>query len=276
MKTIEINGNAIPGATYRYPSVGNYDSFYVDYKGQRVEVLTLQTTPDKEACKKNYLYLFPGAGSNPEWRDCAHIDRLMSYINNDVKQHPPMTIVMPLIFMPGSEYSGPARTRDAQEITGYIADIVDKIEGAGAWASKEAYKHRAVAGLCLGSLCALKLALHWEYIPDASERYSRFFSLGMFSPANGADEAARWIGNKDVFKFLKPDGHYVYISCGEHDERVPHAKRYVDFFVNNGTENVDHVTINHGYHNWDAFNTGFADYMTKEIFAPECYKDILK
>lgn len=228
---------------------------------------TMLKTSQNKYCKF-YLYLFSGQGDNNEWENDTVIDKLMTYVLS-VKKHPSMTIVMPRIF-----YHGDAdKVWDAQEINSYLPDIVNQVEGPGSWESPQNYRCRSVAGLCLASLCALKAALYWEI--DPSPKAEKFFSLGIFSPANEADTAARWIGSPKAFKFIHPENHRSYISCRTNDtDKLPHAERYKEIFAKCGSPVNDFVLINEGSHDWDTFCTGFVDFMSDKIFLHEYYANL--
>lgn len=218
---------------------------------------------NKERC---FLYLFPGEGFDYEWEDrgCGYITHLMAYIiKHGNLQHPSMTIVLPKIY-----YDDTDKVAQAQKITEYIKLIVDDVEGPGSWDSKDTYKRRSVAGLCLGGLCAMKCALYWE--KPTMGALEKFFSSGVFSPANEA-ENGHWLNGKPNFKFKVPTHHYLYISCGDKDERRNLTKVYVQNFENNSSPVNDFVRIEDGVHNWDSFRTGFADFMQHEIFGSEFY-----
>lgn len=217
----------------------------------------------RERC---FLYLFPGEGNDYEWEfcGCGYITHLMAYlIKYGNLQHPSMTIVMPKIYYDNSD-----KVAQAQKITDYIKYIVDDVEGYGSWDNADTYRKRAVAGLCLGGLCAMKCALYWE--KPIMENPEKFFSLGVFSPANGA-ENGHWLNGRPNFKFNVPTHHYLYISCGNKDGRWNLTKVYVQNFENNHSPVSDFVRIEDGIHNWDSFRTGFADFMQYKIFDSKFY-----
>lgn len=236
-----------------------------------IEVAYFDT--DSKGENKCFLYLFPGSGANEEW-ECeskGDILFLLKTILSKVKRHPPMRVVMPYIYLNNGE-DPIAKIKDAQKVTHYIKDIVNYFEGTNSWDTKDGYKRRAVAGVCLGALSALKLALYWEQIEN--KKKEKFYSLGMFSPANDAG-AGNWIGKEGGFKFADGRHHSVYIACGSMDDKNVHAKRYAYNFIKNDlTLTITLKSFIGGGHDWTCFKKGFEDFMSENIYFDDYYKNI--
>lgn len=226
--------------------------------GKNIEVayLNIHNEGSGEVCY--FLYLFPGQGTNDEWEreDKGHIRRVMSEIYRQ-KNRPNMTIVMPY------PYYGGDKVKESQQMYNYLPDIINAFEGNGAWEDNEKYKMRAIAGLCLGGLCTLKCALHWENIG----MNRKFYGIGIFSPAGGGTDG-RWLNGSPNFRFPKENcGRYLYISEGEQDEKKVHAELYSKLFKENKTPVDLFKTIRNGRHDWNAFKAAFIDFMLQDIFA---------
>lgn len=267
MRSIHLNTKVKKEELEKYMAIGDIKPYSFQSNGKNLKGCILKTfTTCKQENDPLFLYMFPGEGGNGEWADPNNgfITHQMSYIMS-IKKHPGMTIIMPDLFY------GANRICEAQEITVYIKDIVEHFEGKGAWDNQESYKRRAVAGLCLGALSALKCALHWE--KGTGDNIEKFFSAGIFSPANEA-ENGRWINGIPNFRFIHPEKHRLYLSCGTKDYKKCHADRYNNHFNKNKSPVNDFVEIIDGYHDFYAFNTSFSDFMFGEIFAHEYYTNI--
>lgn len=263
MRNINLNCN-VGAELSKFASINDIEfNHHLDSDGVTLTYNILKTFTDEQGGESFYLYLFPGQGGNAEWEN-NNIEKLMTYVLS-IKKHPRMTVVMPYLYYGGN------KVKEAQEITNYIEKIVEHIEGKGSWEDHNSYKKRAVAGLCLGSLSALKCALHWENTKRSN--VEKFFGVGIFSPANGG-ENGNWVNGRPNFKFNRPENHYLYMSYGDCDEKKCHAIRYNDYFNENKSPVNNFVKIQGGYHNWEAFKTGFADFMTNEIFAHEFYEKL--
>ena len=254
-----------------YSKIGDITIDKIPYNDMVITCQVLKTFSNAADNKHLFLYLFPGQGDNEEWDKKADIARLMTYIQINVNRHPEMTIVMPHIY-----YGGSDKIIEAQQITEYIAKIVSYYEGENEWKNKSNYEKRAVAGLCLGSLCAMKCALHYKETHESDkckgEDYlNNFKCVGVFSPANGAEDGY-WLNGKPNFKFNNPQNHRLYLSYGEKDEKKVHAQCYYEDFKGNCSPVNDYVMIVNGEHNWNAFTAGFVDFMSKEIFDMRFYE----
>lgn len=269
MKSISLDSNVKKEVLLKYKAIGTASPYNFKSKnGRDLKGYVLKTFTSEEENRSLFLYLFPGQGGNEEWVDenDGFITHLMSYIMS-VKKHPGMTIVMPYLF-----YGYGSKIKEAQDITEFIKDIVEYFEGVGTWDDPDSYKRRAAGGLCLGSLSALKCALHWEKQERSKDNIEKFFSAGIFSPANEA-ESGRWINGKPNFRFIHPENHRLYLSYGDADIKKCHAIRYNEYFMSNRSPVNDFVKIVDGKHDFEAFNTAFVDYMSDEIFAHEYYTD---
>lgn len=240
----------------------------IQTKDKNVEVAYFDT--DVENKVNCYLYLFPGQGSNEEWDIRGGIVDLMKIILQN-KRHPSMRIIMPYIYANNGEECK-SKIEDAQKVTSYIEDIANCLEGENSWQSIDGYKRRAVAGVCLGALSALKLGLYWEQ--PCKGMKEKFHSVAMLSPANDAG-AANWICGPDAFKFANNQHHRVYISCGSKDNKYVHANRYAYNFIKNDlTLTITLKSFIGGGHDWTCFKKGFEDFMSENIYSDEYYKNI--
>lgn len=240
----------------------------IQTEDKEVEVAYFDTDAKSIKC---FLYLFPGQGSNDEWDSKGDIVNLIKSILKN-KRHPSIRIIMPYIYDNNGE-DCVSKIKDAQKVISYIEDIANYFEGKDAWLSVDGYKRRAVAGVCLGALSALKLGLYWEQ-PNREEIVNeKFYSIAMLSPAN-EDGVANWIGGKDSFKFTNNSHHLLYISCGSNDKNyIGHSKRYAQNFTDNGRLTTVKI-IADGGHDWTCFKKGFEDFMSENIYFDDYYKNI--
>lgn len=244
--------------------IGNCQKKEIVSCGKTIDTLYLNICNDdapSDSCL--YLYLFPGQGLNDEWRraDMGRIEDVMSRIYTQ-KTRPNMTVVMPY------PYYGGDKVTEAQQMYKYLPDIVNAYEGNAAWDDGNKYKARAIAGLSLGGLCALKCALHWENV--GTDR--KFFGLGAFSPA-GEGTYGRWLNGRCHFRFAKDKGErFLYLSEGEEDHMKVHAEAYRNYFNENNSPVDRFYMIKGGRHDWNAFREAFVDFMLQDVFAYDTTK----
>ena len=187
------------------------------------------------------LYLLSGFGANNEWQNKGHIQYLIGNLGETVID---TIIVMPEILRDANE-SDQEKVKDYTDLEWKFPCLMEYVEKT--YPVLKGREYRAIAGLSMGGMSALYLALVFENTPYA------FSTVGAISPTAKLFEW--WLGGKEELPFCGTNSDYNFcLATGTKDAiLIQGAKRYQKVLKEKSKLGCSFFTIQNEGHGWDAF-----------------------
>lgn len=190
------------------------------------------------------LYLLSGLGANNEWQNQGSIQYLIGNLGETVID---TIIVMPEILRDANE-SVQEKVKDYTDLEWKFPCLIEYVEKT--YPVLKGRESRAIAGLSMGGMSALYLALVFDNTPYAIS------TVGAISPTATLFEW--WLNGKKDLPFSGKDSDYNFcLATGTKDAiLIQGAKRYQEVLKNKGFGS-SFLTIQGKGHGWDAFTPLF-------------------
>lgn len=225
----------------KYGTIENID-YQANGKYYKAQILL----PPQYNCSMTYptLYLLSGLGNNYEWLNQGRIDYLIGNLGGTVRD---TIIVMPEILRDANE-PVQEKVKDYTDLEWKIPCLIDCIEQT--YSVLKDRESRAIAGLSMGGMSALYLALAFDNTPYAIS------TVGAISPTATLFEW--WLDGKEDLPFSRKDSDYNFcLATGTRDAILTQgAKRYQKVLKAKGL-GCSFFTIQGKGHGWNAFTPLF-------------------